>query len=522
MAKKVTAIPATLNKITSAPIMETQIRRVCGYARVSTDQEEQATSYEAQLDYYENYIKAHRGWVYVGMYSDEGITGTSIKHREGFQEMIADALDGKIDLIITKSVSRFARNTVDSLQTVRTLKEHGVEIYFEKENIWTFDSKGELLITIMSSLAQEESRSISENTTWGRRKSFADGKVSVGFKNFLGYDRGPNGEFVVNEEQAQIVRLIYKWFLLGDSHYTIATRLTEMGIKSPGGKDRWHCSTVKQILKNEKYKGDALLQKEYTVDFLTKKKKKNRGEVPQYYVEGHHEAIVSKDDFDRAQLELARRTKYRGSTISYSAKIICCDCGSYYSPVVFHSNDQYRQVVYRCIHKYTNPVKCSTPNLKEERIHEIFVTAVNKVLFNKKELIQNAILMKKIATDTTEQEKARDLIIDELNALADSMQNSIIENSENALDQENYLSEYERLADEYGKKKAEYDSILDEIEKRKLRIGEFNAYIKNLSEAGDFIEEFDLTLWSQLIDHVEVRTKEDITVVFKDGTEIKA
>ena len=198
MAKKITAIPATKSKFTSQPLISTEKRKVCGYARVSTDHEEQQSSYEAQMEYYTEYIQSRPDWEFVGMYSDEGITATSTTHRDGFKQMVEDALAGKIDLIITKSVSRFARNTVDSLTTVRKLKEKGIEIYFEKENIWTLDAKGELLITIMSSLAQEESRSISENTRWGKRKQFADGFASVPYSHFLGYDRGKNkGEFVI-------------------------------------------------------------------------------------------------------------------------------------------------------------------------------------------------------------------------------------------------------------------------------------------------------------------------------------
>ncbi len=221
--------------------------------------------------------------------------------------MIADALAGKIDLIVTKSVGRFARNTVDSLTTIRKLKENGVECYFEKENIWTFDGKGELLITIMSSLAQEESRSISENCTWGLRKRFADGKVTVPFQRFLGYDIGPNGELIVNKEEAETVRQIYQLFLQGKTYNSIAKILTDDGIKTPGDKDKWSIGTVKSILSNEKYKGDAMLQKSYTVDYLTKKTKVNEGEIPQYYVEGDHEAIITLETFDMVQRELEKR-----------------------------------------------------------------------------------------------------------------------------------------------------------------------------------------------------------------------
>ena len=214
-AKNVTTIPATISRFTAAPLNEQRKRRTAGYARVSTDSEEQVTSYEAQVDYYTNYIKSRDDWKFVEVYTDEGISATNTKNREGFKRMITDALAGKIDLIVTKSVSRFARNTVDSLTTVRQLKEKGIEIYFEKENIWTLDSKGELLITIMSSLAQEESRSISENVTWGQRKRFSDGKVTVPFGHFLGYDRGEDGNLVLNEKEAVIVRRILPSSLRG-------------------------------------------------------------------------------------------------------------------------------------------------------------------------------------------------------------------------------------------------------------------------------------------------------------------
>ena len=229
MAKSVITIPATVNRHTAAPIGSYKKRRVAAYARVSTDHEEQQSSYEAQVDYYTNYINVREDWEFVSVYADEGITGCNTKKRDGFNKMVEDALSGAIDLIITKSVSRFARNTVDSLTTIRKLKENRVECYFEKENIWTFDSKGELLLTIMSSLAQEESRSISENCTWGQRKRFADGKVTVPFKRFLGYDRGEDGNLVINEEQAETVRRIYGLFLQGRSPHAIAKLLTAEG-----------------------------------------------------------------------------------------------------------------------------------------------------------------------------------------------------------------------------------------------------------------------------------------------------
>lgn len=239
MAKKtVTLIPAVKPKFSSQTTDTGRKRRVAAYARVSTDSDEQFTSFEAQVDYYTKLIKERQDWLFVDVYTDEGISGTSTKHRAGFNKMIEDALDGKIDLIVTKSISRFARNTIDTLTTVRKLKEKGIEVYFEKENIYTLDSKGELLITIMSSIAQEESRSISENVTWGQRKRFSDGKVSLPYKQFLGYERGDDGLPKVVPEQAKTVRLIYRLFLEGETPTGIARILTEQGIPTPGGKNR--------------------------------------------------------------------------------------------------------------------------------------------------------------------------------------------------------------------------------------------------------------------------------------------
>ena len=243
---EVIKIPARSSKTVSATGTPKNKRRVAGYARVSTDRDEQMTSYETQLAYYTEYITANDEWEFVGMYSDEGISGTSIKRRKGFQAMVDDAVSGKIDLIITKSVSRFARNTVDSLTTIRRLKDCGTEVYFEKENIWTFDSKGEVLITIMSSLSQEESRSISQNVTWGIRKRFADGNVSVGYSRFLGYDRADDGSWVINEKEAEIIRLIFRLFQEGYHYNAICKMLEEKNIPTPGGKKNW--SSLMEII----------------------------------------------------------------------------------------------------------------------------------------------------------------------------------------------------------------------------------------------------------------------------------
>src|SRR5690554_5167619 len=406
-AGKGTVIPPTITRVQNNILHLQSKKRVAAYARVSTDTEEQLTSYEAQVDYYTRHIQSNSDWEFVEVYTDEGISATNTKKRDGFKRMVQDALDGKIDMIITKSVSRFARNTVDTLTTVRQLKEKGVEVYFEKENIYTLDSKGELLITIMSSLAQEESRSISENVTWGQRKRMADGKVSLPYGQFLGYEKGEDGLPKIVESEAEIVRRIYGMFLQGMTPYGIAKQLTKDGILTPAKKKNWSAGTVRSILTNEKYKGDALLQKSYTVDFLTKKKKVNEGEIPQYYVENNHEAIIDPAVFDMVQRELearqAGKNRHSGTHI-FAGKIKCGECRSWYGSKVWHSNSKYRRTVWQCNHKFNNDKKCETPHLEEETIKDIFIKATNELLADKDEIISNFEILKTTAFNTKDLE----------------------------------------------------------------------------------------------------------------------
>lgn len=314
------------------------VRRMAAYARVSTDHEEQETSLTAQTDYYRKKILEHPEREFMEICMGDGISGLSTNRRDGFNRMVEDCLAGHIDLVLTKSISRFARNRVDTVTTIRKLKEKGMGVYFEKKNIFTTDSKGEFLLTIMFSLAKEESRSISENVTWGQRKRMADGKVSLAYSRFLGYDKGADKyTMVVNEEQAITVHM----FLQSYTPHTTASLLTADGVPTPCGCDTWSGATVRRRLSNEKYKGNALLQKEFTVDFLTRKLKKNEGELPQYYIEEDHEPIISPWLFDYVQKKLDARfeignTRYSGVTL-FSSKLICWKCGSIYDPKPWHS-----------------------------------------------------------------------------------------------------------------------------------------------------------------------------------------
>ncbi len=507
--RKVHTIPATISRFTATPLTSTKRRRVAGYARVSTDHADQVTSYEAQVDYYTNYIKSREDWEFAGMYTDEGISATNTRHREGFKRMVEDALAGKIDLIITKSVSRFARNTVDSLTTVRKLKDKGIEVYFEKENIWTLDAKGELLITIMSSLAQEESRSISENTTWGQRKRFADGKVSVPYKRFLGYDKGPDGNLVVNRAQAETVKDIYRLFLAGYTFHSIAAELTRRGIPTPGGCKNWSQSTIRSILTNEKYKGDALLQKRYTVNFLTKETRENKGEVPQYYVEHNHEAIIRPEVFDQ---------RYSGVSI-YSSKIRCGDCGGWYGAKVWHSTDKYRKTIYRCNNKFKH--HCQTPHLTEADIQQIFLRAVNKLITEKQEIIENIRDLQQTLCQTGDLEKAQAQHEADMKMLAGLTEQCIAENARIAQDQSAYQKRYDDLARRYDEAKKAYEEASAAIKRRKTRAKQLDAFIQTL-EGQEPVKAFDETLWSSLVDFLTVHGEGDVRVTFKDGTEIRA
>ena len=513
--------PATITRFTHTPLAARKKRRTAGYARVSTDSDEQFTSYAAQVDYYTQYIKSRDDWEFVAVYTDEGISGTSTAKREGFKAMIADALAGKIDLIVTKSVSRFARNTVDSLTTVRQLKEKGIEIYFEKENIWTLDSKGELLISIMSSLAQEESRSISENVTWGQRKRFADGKVCVPFGHFLGYDRGDDGNLVLNKEEAVIVKRIFSMFLQGMTPYGIARKLTSEGIPSPGKKPKWNPGTVKRMLGNEKYKGDALLQKSYTTDFLTKKKKINEGEIPQYYVTGNHEAIIAPEIFDMVQRELARRGKGRNrhsGVHDFSGKIKCGKCGSWFGSKVWHSNDKYRRVVWQCNHKFDE--KCSTPHVDDKTIEAVFIKAVNVLIDEKSSVMADYEAIKDMLFSTEELEKERDMLQQEMEVVSKMIEDAINENARIAIDQTDFRGRYDALVKRFDETKEKYDSVCAEMDDKRIRRATVEQFIADLAKQDALLTEFEPEVWHSLVDFITVYSLENIRITFKNGKEI--
>ncbi len=369
--------------------------RMAAYCRVSSDKDDQLHSFEAQVDYYTKYIEEHDQYEMAGIYADEAISGTSTKGRKDFLRMIDDCLAGKIDIVITKSISRFARNTQDSLKYMRELRNRGIPIIFEKENINSMDSGGELLFTILSSLAQDESRNISENSKWGIRSKFKKGQIHMSTANFLGYDKDKDGKLVINEGQAETVRRIFREFLWGKNPGQIAADLHREGVLSGTGQTNWYAAAIRGILTNEKHKGDALLQKTYTSDFLTKKQVKNDGTVTQYYITGSHEGIIDREEWDAVQEELARREEYkrRHGLANYSygsgwnpftGRVFCGKCGR-----VLHRHCWNNRGVaqWQCSgHRVKGMLSCKNRHTSEKDLEDAFVKAFNS-LYRDKEAI---------------------------------------------------------------------------------------------------------------------------------------
>ena len=393
MARKVTVIPANPTGGTKAAIGGKKTR-VAAYCRVSTDHEEQEGSFKNQVDYYTKLIEKTPGWVLAGIFADDGISGTGTKKRSGFMDMIAACEDGRVDLVITKSISRFARNTADSLNFSRKLKALGIPIIFEKENVNTMEASGELMFTILSSLAQEESRNISENTAWGIRSKFQRGIPHLNTEALLGYDKDADGNLVINEEQAAIVRRVYRDFLEGRTPSEIARRFNTEGVPGVHGEAKWHPCTIERMLQNEKHVGDLLMQKTYTSDFLTKAQVENNGDLEQYFIKDDHPAIIERAQWDAVQLELARREAFRqhhgirtsGSSTDdrFYSRVFCAACGGKYVRKNWKGN---RAVFWKCENAEKKKGNtCSAENVREAALRQAVVIAWNSLVERRDEL----------------------------------------------------------------------------------------------------------------------------------------
>lgn len=494
--------------------------RVAAYCRVSTEYEEQNSSYQTQVSHYTNYILNHDGWDLVNVYADDGISGTNTKKREQFNQMIEDCMAGKIDLIITKSISRFARNTLDCLHYIRQLKEKNIAVYFEKENIKTTDAKGEVLLTIMASLAQQESQSLSQNVKLGLQYRYQQGKVMVNHNWFLGYTKDEEGHLIVDPEQAKIVKRIYYEYLEGYSCKQIARRLTTDGIPNGAGNTKWGDSNIASILKNEKYIGDALLQKSYTIDFLTKKRIRNQGIMPQYYIKDDHEAIIPKDLFRRVQEERKRRragikvpcgkTRHYNNRTCFSLKVFCGRCGDIYHRVAYNYSDENGQVVkWLCMTGHDHDlVTCHGRAISERQLKEVCLRAFNKIIEPNKTFqakLQNNI---RHAINQVNEEQAT-----KLDRELDRLQILLINQTPHSKD-------YDKISDEFNRIQQQRDELQLTLD-RQNEVVQKNINLQNFIDINSKqLNEFDEHLVRQLIKKITIQ-ETYCEVEFQNGDSIK-
>lgn len=526
--RKVTVIPP-IAEMQGESRIDMRPKRVAAYCRVSTDREEQEHSFETQKAMYTEMIMMKPSWQTAGIYADEGITGTVAKKRPGFMKMIEDCRKGKIDMIVTKSVSRFSRNNLDCLMYVRELKQLGIPIIFEKEGINTIQVSSELLLTLFGALSQAESESISMNVKLGIRQSLKNGNVRFSYKTFLGYRKGADGQPEIVPEQADIVRRIYNDFLAGATYLEIAKRLTEEKVPTMGGGSRWFSERIKSILKNEKYKGDALLQKTYITDPISKRVKKNNGELPMYYVENSHPAIIERRIFDRVQEEIARRAgkkkvKQTGTKTElgrYSGKyaltelLYCGECGTPYRRCTWSRNGK-KKIVWRCVSRldYGKKYCKNSPSVEESRLHNAITAAITKKA-NSEEINIGGIMDhiesfgSRRDTDGIIQRQRRiaeiEKVIDDLARL----------NSDEAQSGE--------LDYKFSELYAELYSVKDELEEMQSGASALDGDMLNemrevVTGLKNHPVEYDDKVVRQLIDCIKVMSADTIKICFKDGT----
>lgn len=510
--------------------------KVAAYCRVSTDDEEQLNSYETQVNYYTGYIKSKPDeWEFAGIYADEGITGTSARKRKDFLRMIQDAMDGKINIIIVKSVSRYARNTVDSLSNVRMLRDKGIKIFFEKENIDSLDPKCDMILSIYSSLAEEESRSISTNIRWSVQKRFEKGKVIMTFNNLMGYADGPEGSVVIVEKEAEIIREIYTRFLLGTSYTGIIEWLEGNKILTPKKKEKWTKSTIRSILGNEKYIGDAILQKTYKRDFLCERRVKNTGQAEQKYVENNHPAIIERNIWNAVQAEIERRNSLRSvrktgkgrytGQFAFSGKIECGNCGAKFR----RHNHIYkgrRTHYWSCIsHLDLGMERCIQRPLKESYLENLFVLALNDMLSDKADILKQ---LETVICESMRENSGEGGAFDRLKEIeieASRLQDKMSELNKRRTLRDILLDEYNVQTKEIIQRLdglfAERDSLTEKTRFIELNEAQFETVTKFLSEENQILR-FDKDVFIRLVEKVIVYEKGNIVFGLKNGLELRS
>lgn len=530
---KVITIPAKPNAAKQQRIPR-QLR-VAAYCRVSTDDEEQLTSYEAQQTYYTDKIMTNRDWTMAGIFADEGITGTSARKRPEFLRMIRQCRQKKIDIILTKSISRFARNTVDCLNYIRVLRELGIAVIFEKENINTLEADSEILITMLGAFAQAESESISANVRWGKRQAMREGKAHIQYNRLYAYEKGEDGNPKIIPEQAEVVQSIYDQYLTGASLRMIKERLESEQIPNGAGNIHWTLSSIRSILTNEKYCGDVLLQKTYVSDCISRKVIRNTGQLPMYLVQNHHEGIVDRKTFDAVQSEMARRnagkspskknaitgmTSY-ASKYALSERLVCGECGTLYRRCTW-SRQGKKRVVWRCVSRLDYGTKyCHhSPTLDEKPLQQAILAAINSVMSQKSSLIrQITSAMELELAPVPGQSMSLADIEQRLTELSDQTRR-LVAKAATAQDSSPYTSQLQAIMNEAAalKEKRTY------LEKQRQDNAQIVQRIEDaaaiMEQTSANISEWDEALIRQLVDTVKVHSAEKITVYLRGGIEI--
>ena len=524
----VTIIPAKPTAVQEA--MKRKLR-VAAYCRVSTEEEEQQSSYEAQCTYYRDKIMSNPEWTLDDIYADEGITGTSTRKRENFNRMIRKCKKKKIDLILTKSISRFARNTLDTIKYTRMLRAMGIGIYFEKENINTLDMDSEMLVTMLGAFAQAESESISRNVAWGKRKAIQDGKIFVNFKQLYGYYLREDGSPGIDIEKAATVKFIYQHYLLGGSLRMIKDRLDDEGILNPKGEPDWKISTIKSILTNEKYCGDVLGQKTFKECVIGGKVQKNNGQLPQVLVQNNHPGIITREMFYEVQEEMKRRTAARSpsaksstgrtsyaSKYALSERLVCGECGTLYRRCTWNIRGK-KKIVWRCVSRLDYGTKyCKeSPTMEETALQRAIMDAVNSAMDSKEELVKGitdtVILVlkpKENAVMSLGEVKRR---ISELTAEFDRLFD--MDGSE-----EKYQERFSEITQELANLKKQRDEISAQLRNNQAIQGKVNRFASAAERMDHHLNEWDEEFIRQLIHSVEVISADRIRVVLTDGTVI--
>ena len=479
--KSITVIPAR-KRVGNTVTAEAKPKlKVAAYCRVSTDSDEQASSYEVQVEHYTQFIQKNSGWELAGIFADDGISGCNTKKRSKFNRMIEECMAGKIDMIITKSISRFARNTLDCLKYIRELKEKNIPVFFEKENINTMDSKGEVLLTIMASLAQQESQSLSQNIKLGLQYRYQNGEVQVNHNRFLGYTKDEEGHLIIEPAEAEVVKRIYREYLEGGSLLQIARGLEADGILTAAGKAKWRPETLKKILQNEKYIGDALLQKTYTVDFLSKKRVKNNGIVPQYYVENSHEPIIPRDLYMQVQEEMIRRANLHSgakwkkrvysSKYALSSIVFCSKCGDIFRRIAWNNRGKHSTVWRCCTRVEHGPKKCDAPTIQESDLQDAVVKAINLTLGNRDSMMD--VLQENIEAVIRQEEETS---AEGINAKLEELQKELLRLANSKKDYNSVADEIDRL------RELKQEALTESAEREgvKKRIAEMLEYDEQL------------------------------------------